>query len=62
MFIHLEDLIIFSVLLILGAIGFRIYYIKQIKQWYSMYSEVNDKYRKAIDELSEYKRKDILNQ
>ena len=62
MFIHLEDLIIFSVLFILGAIGFRIYYIKQIKKWYSMYSEVNDKYRKAIDELSEYKRKDILNQ
>ena len=60
MFIHMSDLIIFLVLISLGAIGFRMHYKQEIRQWYSMYSDVNDKYKKAVEELSEYKKKEII--
>ena len=60
MFIHIEILITVLILSILGIVCFRSYYVQQIRQWYSMYSEINDKYRKVSAELSEYKRTEFL--
>ena len=37
-----------------------IYYRDEAKQYYKMYSEVNDKYRKILEELSEYKKEKII--
>ena len=59
MFIDKETLIVVLVFSILGIAGFRSYYLQQIRQWHSMYSEINDKYREASKELSAYHKKNI---